>query len=215
MVMSREREPFISFFLYHLFKWVVVSPTLHLAFRGKIYGAEKVPMKGPLVVVCNHASDFDAPLLSNCVRRPVAYMSKEELFKIPILSTLIQWYGAYPVKRGKADRAAIRGAQQASENGWAVGLFLEGTRTQDGLVHNPKLGAAMIAKKLQAPILPVCLWGTHQILGVGKKRPRLFPLTVRIGDLIEPPPLDSDRATLQALTEQCAQVINDLHHLGR
>jgi 1-acyl-sn-glycerol-3-phosphate acyltransferase len=213
--MSREREPLISFFLYHLFKWVVVSPAIHMAFRGRIYGAEKVPMKGPLVVVCNHASDFDAPMLSNCVRRPVAYMSKEELFTVPVLSTLVRWYGAYPVKRGKADRAAIRGAQQASENGWAVGLFLEGTRTADGLIHHPKLGASMIAKKLQAPILPVCLWGTHKILGRGQKRPRLFPLTVRIGDLIQPPDPRSDREALLALTNHCAQVINDLHHQGR
>jgi 1-acyl-sn-glycerol-3-phosphate acyltransferase len=213
--MSREREPFISFFLYHLFKWVVVSPAIHMAFRGRIYGSEKVPMKGPLVVVCNHASDFDAPMLSNCVRRPVAYMSKEELFTVPVLSTLVKWYGAYPVKRGKADLAAIRGAQQASENGWAVGLFLEGTRTADGLIHHPKLGAAMIAKKLQAPILPVCLWGTHKILGRGQKRTRLFPLTVRIGDLIQPPDPRSDREALLALTNHCAQVINDLHRQGR
>ena len=213
--MRRDREPFISLCLYHLFKWLVVSPAIHLAFRCKIYGAEKVPMKGPMIVVCNHASDFDPPLISNCVRRPVAYMSKEELFKNPIFSRLIRWYGAYPVKRGKADRAAIRGAQKASEDGWAVGLFLEGTRTADGLIHHPKLGAAMIAKKLQAPILPVCLWGTHKILGKGQKHPHLAPLTVRIGDLIEPPPPDSDRDTLSALTQHCTQVINDLHGLGR
>ena len=213
--MSREREPFISLFLYYLFKWVVVSPMIHVLFRSKIYGAEKVPNKGPLIVVCNHASDFDAPLVSNCVRRPVAYMSKEELFKIPIFSRIIQWYGAYPVKRGKADRAAIQGAQRASEAGWAVGLFLEGTRTTDGLIHHPKLGAAMIAKKLQAPIVPVCLWGTHQIFGKGQKWPRIAPLTVRIGDLIEPPTPNCDRDTLTALTQHCTQVINDLHQLGR
>ena len=213
--MKREREPLISLFLYHLFKWSVVSPMIHVAFRGKIHGAEKVPQRGPLIVVCNHASDFDAPLLSNCVRRPVAYMSKEELFQVPVFSTLIRWYGAYPVKRGKADRAAIRGAQQSSEDGWAIGLFLEGTRTADGLIHDPKIGAAMIAKKLQAPILPVCLWGTHKIFGKGQKFPRLAPLTVRIGDLIPPPPPDGDRETLTAITQQCTQVINDFHQLGR
>ncbi len=213
--MSRDREPFISLVLYHLFKWSVVSPVLHLAFRGKIFGADNVPMKGPLIVVCNHASDFDPPLLSNCVRRPVAFMAKEELFNIPVLSTLIRWYGAYPVKRGRADRAAIRAAQEAGQDGWAIGLFLEGTRTKDGLIHNPKLGAAMIAKKLQAPMLPVCLWGTHNIMGKGQKRPRPAPVTVRIGDVIPPPSPDSDRETLTAITQQCAQVINDLHKLGR
>ena len=213
--MKRDREPLISLVLYHLFKWSVVSPVLHLAFRGKIHGAEKVPQKGPLIVVCNHASDFDPPLLSNCVGRPVAFMAKEELFQVPILSTLIRWYGAYPVKRGKADRAAIRAAQKAGDDGWALGLFLEGTRTPDGLIHQPKLGAAMIAKKLQAPILPVCLWGTHKILGKGQKRPRFSPLTVRIGDVILPPDPKCDRESLTRVTQECTEVINSLHKLGR
>jgi 1-acyl-sn-glycerol-3-phosphate acyltransferase len=72
---------------------------LHLYFRGRIYGAENVPAQGPLVVVSNHASDFDPPILSNCMRRPVAFMAKEELFKVPILKQAITLYGAYPVKR--------------------------------------------------------------------------------------------------------------------
>ncbi|MCM1981975.1 MULTISPECIES: lysophospholipid acyltransferase family protein [Oscillatoriophycideae] len=209
------REPILSLVLYHLFKWSIVSPTLHLAFRGRIYGAETVPMQGPLIVVCNHASDFDPPLLSNCVRRPVAFMAKEELFKIPVLSTLIRWYGAYPVKRGRADRAALRAAQQAIADGWAVGLFLEGTRTPDGRIYHPKLGAAMIAKKVQAPLLPVCLWGTQHILGKGQSFPRPAPVTVRFGELIPPPPPSSDRTALEQITQTCADVINDLHRLGR
>lgn len=213
--MNRDREPLISLALYHLFKWAVVSPALHVAFRGKIYGAEKVPMTGPLLVVSNHASDFDPPLLSNCVRRPVAYMSKEELFEIPIFSTLIRWYGAYPVKRGRADRAAIRAAEASSKDGWALGIFLEGTRTPDGLIHKPKLGAAMIAKKLQAPILPVSLWGTEKILAKGSILPKLAPITIRIGDVIQPPAPNCDRTELEALTHHCQDTINQLHGLGR
>ncbi|NER52382.1 MAG: 1-acyl-sn-glycerol-3-phosphate acyltransferase, partial [Symploca sp. SIO1A3] len=68
--MSRNREPFINLIFYHYFKWSVVSPVLHTYLRGRIYGAEQVPKEGPLVVVSNHASDFDPPILSNCVGRP-------------------------------------------------------------------------------------------------------------------------------------------------
>ena len=138
--MGRSREPFISLLLYHLFKWSVVSPLLHGYFRGRIYGAERVPHQGPVIVVSNHASDFDPPILSNCVRRPVSFMSKEELFRAPVLSQAIQLYGAYPVKRGSADRSAIRAALTQLEEGWAVGLFLQGTRTRDGRISSPKLG---------------------------------------------------------------------------
>ncbi len=212
--MQRAREPFASLVLYHLFKWSVVSPLLHVYFRGRIYGAEKVPKTGPLIVVSNHASDFDPPILSACVRRPVAYMAKEELFQVPVLSQAIQLYGAYPVKRGSADRSAIRSALTSIEQGWATGVFITGTRTPDGRVTDPKLGAALIAAKAQAPLLPVSLWGTHLIFQSGSAFPRPVPITVRIGDLI-PPPVAGDRDQLESVTQQCATVINQMHALGR
>lgn len=213
--MGLEREPKISLFLYHLFKWSVVSPALHICFRARIYGTEHVPKTGSVIVACNHASDFDPPIASNCVGRPVAFMAKEELFRVPILSSAIKLYGAYPVKRGAGDRAAIRAAMASLANGWATGIFLQGTRTPDGRITDPKLGAALISAKTQAPILPVSLWGTHAILPKGTKFPRFEPVTIRIGELIPPPPTKSDRPELQAVTDQCAAVINALHDLGR
>lgn len=212
--MAKDREPPISLALYHLFKWTVVSPMLHTYFRGRIYGAEHVPQTGPLVVVSNHASDFDPPIVSNCVRRPVAFMAKQELFKIPVLATLIRWYGAFPVNRGAADRTAIRASLAALEEGWATGVFLQGTRTQDGRITAPKLGAALIASKIQAPLLPVSLWGTEKVLVKGMSLPQMTPITVRIGEPIPAPP-PGNRDALQAVTEQCAAAINDMHAMGR
>lgn len=212
--MAESREPFISLLLYHLFKWSIVSPTLHVYLRGRIYGAENVPQRGALVVVSNHASDFDPPLLSCCVGRPVAYMAKEELFQIPILKQAIQLYGAYPVNRGAADRTAIRSALKSLESGWATGVFLQGTRTPDGQITEPKLGAALIAAKAKAPLLPVSLWGTQCIFKKGSTVPRSVPITVRIGKVI-PAPSSTERDELQAVTQQCAAAINALHDLGR
>jgi 1-acyl-sn-glycerol-3-phosphate acyltransferase len=212
--MPRTREPFASLLLYHLFKWSVVSPGLNLYFRGRIYGAEHVPRDGPLVVVSNHASDFDPPLLSSCVGRPVAYMAKEELFQVPVLKQAIALYGAYPVKRGSPDRSALRAAMGFLEQNWAAGVFLSGTRTSDGKVVDPKLGAAWLAAKTQAPLLPVSLWGTEAIFRKGSALPRPVPLTIRIGEVIAPPPA-SDRETLEVITRQCAEAINTLHDLGR
>ena len=212
--MAGSREPFISLLLYHLFKWSIVSPTLHLYLRGRTYGAKNVPQQGPLVVVSNHASDFDPPILSSCVGRPVAYMAKKELFEIPILKQAIQVYGAYPVSRGAADRSAIRSALKYLEAGWATGLFLEGTRTADGRITDPKLGAALVAAKAKAPLLPVSLWGTQHIFKKGSALPRPVPITVRIGEVIAAPN-STDRQELQSVTQQCAAAIKALHDLGR
>ena len=212
--MAEKRESFANWASYHLLKWSIVSPTLHTYFRLKIYGAENVPKSGGLVAVSNHASYFDPPILSNCVGRPVAFMAKEELFKIPVFKQGIELYGAYPVKRNTGDRAALKAATKAIESGWIAAVFAQGQRTKDGRITDPKLGAAWIAAKAQVPLLPVSLWGTEKILTKGSVFPKPVAITVRIGKII-PPPATSKKADLQATTQQCAQVINFLHDLGR
>lgn len=212
--MGQNREPFASLVLYHAFKWSVVSPVLHGYLRGQIYGAENVPKEGPLIVVSNHASDFDPPIVSCSLRRPVAFMAKEELFRIPVLKQGIELYGAYPVKRGAADLSAIRSALNCLSNGWAIGVFLGGTRTPDARISDPKLGAALIAAKAKVPLLPVSLWGTEAIFHKGSPVPRPVPVTVRIGQVIDPP-TSTKREALEALTQKCADAIHALHDLGR
>ena len=187
---------------------------LHLYFRGRVYGAENVPQQGPLVVVSNHASYFDPPIVSCCVRRPVAHMAKAELFEVPILRQAILLYGAYPVSRGTADRNAIRAALNCLETGWATGVFLQGNRTSDGRITEPKRGAALLAAKAQAPLLPVSLWGTPGILVKGSAIPRPVPVTVRIGKAIAPPN-STNREDLEIVTQRCAAAISALHDLGR
>lgn len=195
--------------VYHLARWFVVNPIFSVYFRGKVTGREKIPPQGKLIIVSNHASVFDPPLLSAAITRPVAYMAKEELFHQNGLRQLITALGAYPVNREGVDRKAIRQALSRLEEGWATGIFIEGTRTADGRIHEPKLGAALIAMKAQAPLLPVCLCGTEKILASGKKFPRSIDIQINIGDII-PPPSSGKKEVLEAVTRQCADVINSL-----
>jgi len=210
---TRNREPFKNLLLYRLLKWSIIVPILRFYFRSNIYGVENVPQQGPLLIVSNHASDLDPPIVSVSLRRPVAYMAKEELFNVPILKEIITLYGAYPVKRGSADRSAIRSAMNSLAEGWATGIFLQGTRTPDGRITEPKLGAALISAKAKVPLLPVCVWGTHAV-----KRQGLIansvPITVRIGEII-PPPESTKKEELQQFSQKCADIINKMHDLGR
>ncbi|NEO99231.1 MAG: 1-acyl-sn-glycerol-3-phosphate acyltransferase [Symploca sp. SIO2E9] len=212
--MTRNREPFISLQLYRALKWSVVVPVFRFYLRGNLYGTENVPKTGPLIVASNHASDFDPPIVAICMQRPVAFMAKEELFQVPVLKQIIDLYGAYPVKRGAADRSAIRSALSYLDQGWAVGIFLSGTRTPDARIVEPKLGAALIAAKAQAPLVPVSVWGTQAVINQDSALPKSVPVTLRIGQLIDPP-TSTKREELQAVTQHCVEAIHALHDLGR
>ena len=195
--------------IYHLTNNFIVKPVFFGYFRGKVIGRDKVPLQGKLIVVSNHASVFDPPLISAAIPRPVSYMAKQELFEVKGLSQLITSLGAYPVNRARFDRRAIRQAVSRLEEGWATGIFLEGTRTPDARIHEPKLGAALIAAKAKAPLLPVCLCGTEKILSQGKKFPKYVPITIKIGDLI-PAPASNKKEELEKTSQICADAINQL-----
>ena len=168
-------------------------------------------MKGPLVVASNHGSHLDPPLLGHALGRPVAFMAKAELFAIPLLGAVIRACGAYPVRRGASDREAIRTATAKLEEGWATGVFLDGTRQANGRVNNPLPGAALLAARSGAPLLPVAIVNSHRALGSGRLWPRLVPLQLRVGAPI-PPPASRRRPDLDVTTALLKERINSINH---
>ena len=113
--------------------------------RWKVLGRENVPTTGGALLCANHVSYIDPPALGGGCPRPVRFMAKSELFKLPVLGFLIRRVGAFPVKRGTADRTALRKAVELLESGEIVGMFPEGTRSLDGKLQEPELGVGMIA----------------------------------------------------------------------
>ena len=205
----RTPEPSLT---YRLVSGLVVFPLFRLLFRGSTQGLEHVPMEGPLVVASNHGSHLDPPLLGHALGRPVAFMAKAELFAIPLLGAVIRACGAYPVRRGASDREAIRTATAKLEEGWATGVFLDGTRQANGRVNNPLPGAALLAARSGAPLLPVAIVNSHRALGSGRIWPRLVPLQLRVGAPI-PPPASRRRPDLDVTTALLKERINDLLEL--
>jgi 1-acyl-sn-glycerol-3-phosphate acyltransferase len=198
---------------YRLISYLLVFPIFRLLFRGRTAGNANVPLEGALVVVANHGSHLDPPLLGHALGRPVAFMAKAELFRVPLLGTIIRACGAYPVERGAGDREAIRTATDRLEQGWATGVFLDGTRQPDGRVNTPQPGAALLAARTGVPLLPVAIINSHRVLGPGAKGPRLVPIHIRIGTPI-PPPASRRRPDLDAVTRAAQDQINALLDLG-
>ena len=198
---------------YKLVSHLLVFPIFRGLFRGSTLGNQRVPQQGPLVVVANHGSHLDPPLLGHALGRPVAFMAKAELFTIPLLGAVIRACGAYPVRRGASDREAIRTATARLEEGWATGVFLDGTRQPDGRVNHPLPGAALLAARTGAPLLPVAIVNSHRALGCGGHWPRLVPIQLRIGEPI-PPPAGRRRADLDATTAELQRRINALLDQG-
>ncbi len=190
-----------------------VFPVFRIFFRGHTSGNENVPLKGSLVVVANHGSHLDPPFLGHVLGRPVAFMAKAELFKIPIISSIIRACGAYPVSRGASDREAIRIATARLDEGWATGVFLDGTRQDNGRINNPMAGAALLSARTGSLILPVAIINSHKALRRGFFLPRFVPIYIRIGKPILPP-ASRKKNDLLATTEQLKFVINSMIDQG-
>ena len=111
---------------FYAFARTLVRTLLGLFWRFRVVDAANVPLDGPLILACNHMSYFDPPALGAAATRPVTYMAKQELFKIPVLGPIITGLGAFPVDRSRGDVAAIKTAIGVLERGTCLGIFPEG-----------------------------------------------------------------------------------------
>jgi 1-acyl-sn-glycerol-3-phosphate acyltransferase len=131
----------------------------------RVYGAERMPASGGLVVAANHFSWIDPPALGAASPRTLYFMAKVEAHRVPGLGQLIRSFGGFSVRRGESDRDAVRTMRQIVRDGHALGLFVEGTRQRSGEPGRVQPGAAMVAINEEVPVIPVALHSQTWRLG--------------------------------------------------
>jgi 1-acyl-sn-glycerol-3-phosphate acyltransferase len=138
---------------YRLFRWML--RTLCVIFLGfEAHGEERVPEEGPVIVAANHRRFFDPVFVSIAVPRRLRWMAKKELFTPPF-GRLFYFLGTFPVDRQGGGRSALRTALNFLVEGRALGIFPEGTRRKEGVSSETKSGAALLAARSGAPVLPI------------------------------------------------------------
>ena len=187
----------------------LVRAVLSVVGRWKVTGRERIP-GGALMVVSNHLSNADPPILGAAIaRRRIRFMAKIELFKYPF-GVVPRLYDAFPVRRFEADLAALLNAERILKRGGVLGMFPEGTRSRSGMIGKPHPGTALIALRSGATVLPCAIVGTEQLskpLNLLRK-PRI---SIQIGEPIAV--TQTRRPTeeqVSALTDQIFEAIRSM-----
>lgn len=145
------------------FFWFTCRTLVRFLFNVEVTGAEQFPEEGPVIVYSNHKNNWDPFIIASHVNRPVHFMAKVELFKNPIIGFLLRQINAFPVKRGTADRKAIKNAFKVLEEKSVLGIFPEGTRNSSGYLLEPEPGIALLTvKNKDAMLVPAAIKGSYK-----------------------------------------------------
>ncbi len=168
--------------LYRALKPLVLA-LMRLLFRLEAVHPERVPASGPILLVANHSSVLDPPLVGGVCPRQLAFLAKAELFRIPLLGRFIHALGARPIRREGADPAALRTALRLLEGEGALLIFPEGTRAErEGVLRPAKAGAGMLAVMSGAALVPVYVSGSGHAWPKGHRFPRRSKVRVAFGE---------------------------------
>jgi 1-acyl-sn-glycerol-3-phosphate acyltransferase len=147
------------------FFWALGRPTIggvvRLLAPLRVYGRERVPSEGGIVLALNHFSWLDPAAFGQASPRTIYYMAKAEAHAVPGLGQLIRAFGTFSVRRGESDREAVRMMRAIVREGKALGLFAEGTRQRSGVPGEVKPGAAMVALQEGVPVVPAAIHGSQ------------------------------------------------------
>lgn len=167
-------EPYSTPAIIWNMMYIIGSFIIILIAQVRVHARSNLPTSGPFILASNHLSWMDVPLIPAFItpilmNRKVVAMAKEELFKGK-LGWLVRFLGAFPVKRGEADRQSMRAAEQQLQQGNILFIFPEGTRSKTHTLAKGHAGLGMIALRTGVPVVPVAVWGSEKVLRAFRPR---------------------------------------------
>jgi 1-acyl-sn-glycerol-3-phosphate acyltransferase len=178
-------------------------------------GPGQVPVSGPVILAPVHRSNIDFLVASEVTKRKLFYMAKDSLWKAPRFGSFLESIGAFPVNRDGADRLALDRAQDVLERGEALILFPEGTRRSGPVVEELHEGAAFLAARTGAPIVPIGIGGSAAAMPKGSKMVRPVKIHLVVGEPLDPPPRSArgrvPRHQVHELTEELRAELQRLY----
>ncbi len=152
-------------------------------FRMRIIGREKLIEDGPSLVVCNHQSFLDPPLIGHLFETGVYFLARHNLWHNKIMSFMLNQCDVTPLNQTRPDPSSLIKLIKIAKAGGRIGLFPEGARTPDGKIHDAMPGVGLLLSKLgNIPIQPIRIEGAYDCLPIHSNRLRLKPITLTIGD---------------------------------
>ena len=198
-----KMTPFYGFFHN------VIQDIYQTFFRGEVVGTDFVPVSGPYLIACNHASHLDPPLIGCQITRQMRFFARKTLWESRFIGWWLDQIETIAVDRDSGDVGAIRKVLAALNEDRAIVLFPEGTRSPDGRLQKPKAGVGLIACKSGVPVVPCRIYGSHEAFGKGRLFPRLgTPITIVFGAPIQAADYD-DPSLGKTRYETAAQRIMD------
>src|SRR3954465_3759250 len=154
----------------------VLGLAIQFYFSLERTGRKNIPKKGPVILAANHRSFLDPFLIGCCIRRPVYFVAKRELFDKRWQGWILNRLGAFPIKRGEADEESLATARGVLERGGALVIFPEGTRIRTGPLRRPRRGVGRLALEPGARVVPVAILGSER----ARRGLKIRPVWVRV-----------------------------------
>lgn len=205
---------------YWLMKNLVIGPILLTVFRPWVRGLENLPRTGAVILASNHLSFTDSVFLPLVVDRRVVFLAKSDYFtgrgiKGWLIKMFFEASGQLPIDRsgGKASEASLNTGLRVLSEGFALGIYPEGTRSPDGVMYRGRTGVARMILESGAPVIPVAMIDTEKVMPIGTKMPKVIRPGVVFGeplDFSRFAGLESDRFVLRSITDEIMYELNRL-----